>query len=222
MSEVVRIWSRDAKSDQGLPAYFIQSTAPLNVEDGPEEVGETPGWVRREDPDAVIKEIAEYLDGASDPQIVISVHGFNNDVPDVEARMQAQYALVVRDDRIDPRNGLLCIGYRWPSEKMTAPLRTSKSAMPGVLSGILLLAALSALLGVGAWVGVAQVALRPVSCGLLALAAGLGIAIGLHCSGTGAGSRSRLRSPSSDWVSGCDRTWAGCSRGPGCCWEAWR
>jgi hypothetical protein len=77
MSEVVRIWSRDPKSDRGLPAYFIQTTAPLNVEDGPEEIGETPGWVRREDPDAVIKEIAEYLDGASDPQIVISVHGFN-------------------------------------------------------------------------------------------------------------------------------------------------
>jgi pimeloyl-ACP methyl ester carboxylesterase len=182
MSEVVRIWSTDPGSDQGLPAYYIQSTSPLNVEDGPEDVEETPGWVRREDPDAVIQEIATYLDTAPDPQIVISVHGFNNDVPDAEARLQAQYALVLQDPRIEKGNGLVCIGYRWPSEKMGAPLATAIRAMPGVLSGILLIATLTALLGLGAWAGVRHAALRPVICGLLVLAAVLGVGVGLRCS----------------------------------------
>jgi putative serine esterase DUF676 len=120
------------------PIYFIESTAPDNVDDTedvddagqeiPPELREELEYIEHSD-DAVTA-IAEVLANATDSNLVVMVHGFNNPEPDV-LRMYTGAAKAVNEDgAISERNGLVCVGYRWPSEKMGTPFWASWSALP--------------------------------------------------------------------------------------------
>ena len=119
-----------------VPTYFIESTAPDNVDDTGfvDPVKEIPERLRKyldyvENADDAVKEIAGYLATGKNPNLVVMVHGYNNPEPAV-LEMYAQAALAVEAAGIQGGDGLVCVGYRWPSEKMFQPRRSWWSALP--------------------------------------------------------------------------------------------
>lgn len=104
---------------ESIPAYFVGSTAPNNVEDGVHPVS---------DPALVINEIAKFLSEQPEPELLIAVHGYNTSLgafaPEGDPLKLGEG---VRGWYQDIRNhieeqckgtskNLMFIGYRWPSE----------------------------------------------------------------------------------------------------------
>ena len=112
-----------------VPTYFIESTAPDNVDALP-PMGPVPSRLFLiERPREAIKEIARHLSGADDPNLVVMVHGFNNPQPAV-LDLYRRAAIAIHDDNeIAKDKGLVCVGYRWPSEKMGTPMAKLSSAL---------------------------------------------------------------------------------------------
>jgi len=157
-----------------IPFYFIESTAPDNVDETSTEAEKKyetpiPGLRRirdtQSDHDQVITSIAEHLlpEENKDPSeskasnLVVMVHGFNNPRDDA-LKTFVTAAKAILADKVgickDPSK-LVCIGYRWPSEKIGAPFWGSIPALPllpfwlfwaGVI-GLLYLLVLSPILG---------------------------------------------------------------------------
>ena len=128
-----------------IPTYFIESTAPYNVDDtGVAAPGLPPGLPPEIAAHLVdipselaVKQIAEALVRGADPNLVVMVHGFNNPEPAV-LKMYTSAALAIqRDTHIRTREGLVCVGYRWPSEKMGMPWRGTWDALPTLPTWIL-------------------------------------------------------------------------------------
>ena len=115
--------------DVRFSAYFIESTAPDNVEDRPTPPPVPPQLVPI-DADTAIEDIASELSGSDAPNLVIMVHGFNNPPAAVFKFYASAAAAIDRDPSITARKGLVCIGYRWPSEKMGTPWPSWRSALP--------------------------------------------------------------------------------------------
>lgn len=158
---------------ESVPAYWIESTAPLNVDDplaqqdvdpqNPASTNPTHVQLPTSPPSmAEVHEVttADPLDEMADllvkahhsgnnPEIVITIHGFNNPVEVVEQRYAAAYSYVNSDEDIRRHKGLVCIGYRWPSEAMGAPRKNFATAMPGVLITLLVASTVLALLSIG-------------------------------------------------------------------------
>jgi len=140
MDSLVRI--RKPKSNPyPFCAYWIESSAPLNVDDPQESAAQgtrAQASVRAFDdateeildPDQALDEIADYLNGAKSPEIVISIHGFNNPEEVVKDRYMRSYKYLSGDDCLRDRAGLVCIGYRWPSEKLGRPWPSLLAAAP--------------------------------------------------------------------------------------------
>jgi hypothetical protein len=128
----------------------VQSTAPLNVEDEPEQltpdevaaVGQGDYTVRLEEqpPDEAVAEIARFLNQSPRPRVVISVHGFNAPRPAAITRLLAQFRYLLGDPAIPRGDGLVWIGYRWPSERLGLPFFSSLSATPVSLWGLVMIA----------------------------------------------------------------------------------
>jgi hypothetical protein len=113
-----------------IPTYFIESTAPDNVDDTVPEPSKTPDGTAPINSDDAITEIAKALAQGRDPNLVVMVHGFNNPEPAVLKTYTAAAFAIEGDDAIKNRQGLVCVGYRWPSEKMGQPRRGTWDAMP--------------------------------------------------------------------------------------------
>ena len=126
-------------SGMRIPTYFIESTAPNNVDDtGPEKPANLPPQLHPiEHSDQAVEQIAHELANSADPNLVVMVHGFNNPQPDVLRTFTAAAIAVDNDSAISGRNGLVCVGYRWPSEKMAAPLSGSWVALPTLPTWVL-------------------------------------------------------------------------------------
>jgi len=104
-----------------LPAYFVGSTAPNNVEDG---VSLVPN------PEPTIRKIARFLKAQENPEILIAVHGYNialgEFATEQESRKQGTgvkgwYQDIrnhIAEHCPNCSNGLVMIGYRWPSEQV--------------------------------------------------------------------------------------------------------
>jgi hypothetical protein len=129
-----------------VPSYFIESTAPNNVDDAPSPPFNIPGRLEPMDADAAVAEIAGHLAAASDPNLVVLVHGFNNPEAAVLPAYAAASAAIEADPEIRNRAGLVCIGYRWPSERFGQPYRGTWDALPLLPTALL-------------WLGVALVVL---------------------------------------------------------------
>jgi len=131
MSDLFRVYQ---VSGSRMPAYFIESTALNNVDDEPEESNQPPREdLTRLDPDEAIDKMAEHLAKAEQPEVVIIVHGFNNPQKAVLWRYAHAFEVAANDGPISARAGLVCLGYRWPSEKMGQPFATLYSAAPVLL-----------------------------------------------------------------------------------------
>jgi esterase/lipase superfamily enzyme len=146
---------RAYKADLKIPTYFIESTAPDNVDDTAQQsIAEQ--LLKVSDPtlaaelekakltqfpesDAAVEEIAGILAHGKHPNLVIMVHGFNNAVLDVLKMYAAAATSINGDPAILGRDGLVCVGYRWPSEKMRTPLPSWWSAMATLPRRVLLL-----------------------------------------------------------------------------------
>ncbi|MFZ0777231.1 MAG: hypothetical protein WAM74_12145, partial [Xanthobacteraceae bacterium] len=82
------------------------------------------------DADTAIDDIAAELSGSDTPNLVIMVHGFNNPPCAVFKFYASAVAAIDKDRCITDHKGLVCVGYRWPSEKMGKPLPSWRSALP--------------------------------------------------------------------------------------------
>jgi hypothetical protein len=112
-----------------IPTYFIESTAPNNVDDSPAHAT-GPAGLTPIDPDRAVEDIAGHLSGAAQPNLVVMIHGFNNPQKAVLTAYTEASRAIERDPAIWNRAGLVCVGYRWPSEKMGEPWRATLAALP--------------------------------------------------------------------------------------------
>jgi hypothetical protein len=137
--------------------YFIESTAPDNVEEGCDPGGKTPDGLSPVDPDEAVKAIAELLTPADDPgadaNLVVMSHGFNTP-RDSALKFYAKALDALTKDRDTlfgaPSRRTVCVGYRWPSERIGSVLNSSLSALPAFPLIILVVAAVAILLA--AWI----------------------------------------------------------------------
>jgi hypothetical protein len=126
--------------DVNIPIYFIESTAPDNVDDtGKISTDPLPHLQLIPDSDDAVRQIAQDLAKGDSPNLVVMVHGFNNPKPDVLKTYTAAAVAVNGDDAICHRDGLVCVGYRWPSEKMGQPRHGTWDALPTLPTWILYL-----------------------------------------------------------------------------------
>jgi hypothetical protein len=120
-------------SDLKTPTYFIESTAPDNVDDTgrlPDLPPEYRKYLTEIEPDQAVTEIAQALAHEADPNLVVMVHGYNNPEPSVLKMYTGAAMAIERDAKIKDRKGLVCIGYRWPSEKIGQPWLGTWDALP--------------------------------------------------------------------------------------------
>jgi hypothetical protein len=125
--------------------YFIESTAPNNVDDTDAPTPLPPGLENElekiDDPDEALQRIARALASAPNPNLVVMVHGFNNPQPAVLRTYAAAAKAIAEDNDIRSRPGLVCVGYRWPSESMGMPWRATWGALPTLPTWVLYLGA---------------------------------------------------------------------------------
>jgi pimeloyl-ACP methyl ester carboxylesterase len=126
-----------------IPAFFIESTAPVDIDDRNGKVLPTPdGCVNLPSVEDAVEKIATKLSEQKEPKLVVTVHGFNNPRESVLKYYTNSFLAVDDDDAIRDR-GVVCMGYRWPSEHMGTPWRSGLSAAPLFLVGVLLVALLA-------------------------------------------------------------------------------
>jgi hypothetical protein len=124
---------RAYKANLATATYFIESTAPDNVDDTgplPDLPPEYRKYLTEIPPEQAVQEIAETLAAGPDPNLVVMVHGFNNPEPAVLNMYTGAAMAIERDAAINGRKGLVCVGYRWPSESMGEPWHGTWDAMP--------------------------------------------------------------------------------------------
>jgi hypothetical protein len=119
-----------------IPTFFIESTAPNDVDDRPAPPVTSPGLTPI-DPDKAIEDIASHLSCAAQPNLVVMIHGFNNSHKAVLAAYAEAFRAIESDPAICNHAGLVCVGYRWPSERMGAPWRATLAALPSFPSWLL-------------------------------------------------------------------------------------
>jgi pimeloyl-ACP methyl ester carboxylesterase len=123
------------------PTYFIESTAPDNVDDVAPEPPIKSAELEPIDSDLAVRQIAAALVDGDRPNLVVMVHGFNNPQADVFRMYTAAAEAIAADSAISGRQGLVCVGYRWPSEKMGEPIHGTWDALPTLPTWILYLGA---------------------------------------------------------------------------------
>jgi hypothetical protein len=161
--------------------YLVSSTAPNNVEDPPTRSGlEPPGLgpslrldsgerASREENLRVLRELANALQaGGDDPEIIIAVHGFSNNLQAAVRWYSDIYNHLSQHPVLAQRN-LAFLGYRWPSERPMDPvlgtLRGALQALPTLPRELL---AVGASLSLGLFVGACF--FPPVASSLFAVA----------------------------------------------------
>ncbi len=134
-----------------FPAYFAGSTAPNNVEDLPDATVKNPK--------DNIQKIATFLCAQKNPEILIAVHGYNTALGDFSSADIGPTGRGVKGWYQQIRNhivqhchskseGLVFIGYRWPSEQINGTgqdslgnkLEYAQQSLPVVLKVVSFLA----------------------------------------------------------------------------------
>jgi hypothetical protein len=133
-----------------FPAYFISSTAPLNIEDQDqqEQDQKADGSL---DPQKVITEISHHLQKHQDnAEILIVIHGYNTSQEGAQQWSKSIYQHLSNHHQQRRSPGLILICYRWPSEKISPrstevqelgsscldKLRSARAALPVALGKI--------------------------------------------------------------------------------------
>jgi pimeloyl-ACP methyl ester carboxylesterase len=120
-------------------AFYVSSTAPVNVEDPPS--GDDQNLEPLRHPELVIDEMAEFLEQhPCQAEIVILVHGYNTDRGNIQHWYQETAAYMAQQQALNPQKALLFLGYRWPSETTAASIGNSinaaQAALPSFLNAI--------------------------------------------------------------------------------------
>ncbi len=161
---------RFSQPKDSIPAYFVVSTAPVNVED----ITNPPAGdftVPIPNPDDALKEIAQHLvtflqtrpDPAQTAEIVIVVHGYNTKATGefgAEGWYRNIYRHVNSDASFAALQGAVLLGYRWPSEQFKGDesgtfadkRRHAIRSLPILLAKLLNIGWMSFLLGMAALV----------------------------------------------------------------------
>ena len=132
-----------------FPGYFVGNTAPNNVED--RDIGDV------EDPQAEIDNIADFLCQQDNPELLIVIHGYNTSLGSFQT--EESPAAGTKGWYQDIRNhiakncdrksdGLLLLGYRWPSEQINGDgndslkqkFRAARQSLPAALKTIVIVA----------------------------------------------------------------------------------
>lgn len=120
-----------------MPGYYINSTAAINIEDNPLATDNALVVDR-------IRAIADYLIASSEPQVVISIHGYGTQRSDAQKRYQKihNHAATICSAKTS-----VFLGYLWPSEKPTGDSSINSSlktklgdainALPILLTGMI-------------------------------------------------------------------------------------
>jgi hypothetical protein len=141
---------RAYKANLATPTYFIESTAPDNVDDTgplPDLPPEYQKYLTEIHAEQAVQEIAATLVAGPDPNLVVMVHGFNNPEPAVLNMYTGAAMAIERDGAINGRKGLVCVGYRWPSERMGEPWHGTWDALPTFPTWLLSVGVIIAIVG---------------------------------------------------------------------------
>ena len=166
-------------SNERVAAYFIESTASANVDvaDPPDNDLDSlrilESTERLSDAGAV-DEIAAQVKGMKNPEMVFLIHGFNNPRPVVLKRLEQAFESVAGDPAMgggQGGHGLICMGYRWPSERIGGTLASTLSAAPGILYLLLGVMVAAGLVGLAGRFNLGGLAAIWVEWGVLTLAA---------------------------------------------------
>ncbi len=157
---------RLSKPQHTVPAYFVLSTAPANVEDNVNPpAGEFAEPIAN--PEDAIKEIANHLtqflktrpNPEQTAEIVIVVHGYNTKATG-DFGAEGWYRNICNHINTDPRlkqlQGSVLLGYRWPSEQFKGDesgsfkdkKRHARRSLPILLAKVLNFSWISFLLGI--------------------------------------------------------------------------
>jgi pimeloyl-ACP methyl ester carboxylesterase len=118
-----------------VPGFFIESTAPNNIDDKDGTPLETPkDCSKLASVEVAIDRIADQLAQQQQPKLVLTVHGFNSPRETVINSFAKSFKAAIRN------RGLVCVSYRWPSEHMGTPWLSGWSAAPVFLLGLLVCA----------------------------------------------------------------------------------
>lgn len=156
--ELFNIYEFQRDQSTNTPGYFVVSTAPIDV-DNPEDEPSPPDRnifkVVNNGPEAsaeeMIKRITDTLVESKTPELIIDIHGYNNNFLSVQNRYKEIYQYIKTDPNIRKNAGSVFIGYRWPSEDLRSlKVGDAFRALPilprGVLVFGLLLTILTAIL----------------------------------------------------------------------------
>ncbi len=150
-----------------FPAYFVRSTAPINIEDPIETSAD-----RVEQSVACLAELTAHLKRyESSAEVLVMVHGYNSGADSVRGWYQNAAQEIARLYPQAPK-GLVLIGYRWSSEQMngdeSGDVRSKRiaaqSALPKMMNLLYDLSKLGAIFGViGSFLGYVLLVLKGVS-----------------------------------------------------------
>jgi hypothetical protein len=133
-----RVYSTDGQIPNAR-FYFIESTAPDNVEQAVDPGGAPPDRLTRVDTDQAVKDIAEALTPDNYPEVdanlVVMAHGFNTP-RDAALKFYAKALTALQSDTNklfgDAARRTVCVGYRWPSEQIGSVVWSSLPALPAL------------------------------------------------------------------------------------------
>jgi hypothetical protein len=140
--------ANDQKTTDQIPGaafYFIESTAPDNVEE-PDKGVPPLDCLEPIDSAKAVKEIAKTLvppdELEADANLVVMVHGFNTPRRNVLKFYQAAINALAQDKAaiFNKSRKLVCVGYRWPSEPMFSILSSTIAAAPALPLALVALA----------------------------------------------------------------------------------
>jgi pimeloyl-ACP methyl ester carboxylesterase len=155
--------NQDAQAEPSKRFYFVESSAPINVDETSDFAqGTSKIRLAKDNTTKILEEIAqalqkEAIDSNKKADLVISVHGFNNPRDTLLHSLFSDSYNAIDDDVISQENSIF-ISYRWPSERIGAPWNSLLSAAPWTLLAFLLLGPVLLLLsffyGALLWLGV--------------------------------------------------------------------
>lgn len=111
--------------NSAIPGYFVVSTAPIDVDDdkgaAPEELMEIYELKDNGDNSPVKVELDQIVDNllaSKNPELIISIHGYNNSYNVTQERYQTIHEWINNPQNISQPDGKVYLGYRWPSEDL--------------------------------------------------------------------------------------------------------
>lgn len=119
-----------------IPGYFAMSTAPANIEDAP--IGLDKDICHGETAIAHIAQqlydMSEEFDSRENPELIITIHGYNTSQASVENWFKNIFTYVNRiDPHIKDKRNLVFLGYRWSSENIQL------ASLSGIIGAIMAL-----------------------------------------------------------------------------------